>query len=255
MPRLSRVLLVAIGAILLGGGPPAVAHDAPMPPGRRHGLLPNEQWVMQHWAPFDERELGAALGLSVSQVEAYLYNDHHTLAQLAAARGVDFETLVHGLAGWTETLPAADRPAIEQRIRLTLASGHLAQHLLFHVFHGEGLTPALKRAAKLPKARFATLRNDRWSYRRLILHAGGDPAKAMATIASQVRVRQQAGLSSAQTPRSQGDRLVACRAGSAARRSRSTRPRRTTARTPSTHPTTQRRTSRSPARSRRSRTG
>lgn len=208
VPRLIRILLIATSATLLSGSP-AAAHDAPMPPGLRHGLLVNEYWAMQHWSPFDEQALADALGISLPQVEAFLYNDHHTLAQLAVARGVDFETLVSRLAAWTANVPAANVEVIEQRIRLMLVSGHLAQHVLFHVFHGEGLSPALKKAAKLPKSRFATLRNDRWSYRRLVLHAGGDPAAAMARLAAQVRRRQQPGLDSGQTPQSQADRLVA----------------------------------------------
>lgn len=208
MPRLARILLIAATAVLLGG-PPAVAHDAPMPPGMRHGLLPNERWVMQHWSPLSEQTLADALGIPPAQLEAFLYNDHHTLAQLAIARGLDVETLVDTLAAWTANVPTADREVIEQRIRLMLVSGHLAQHVLFHVFHGENLSPALKDAANLPAARFATLRNDRWSYRRLILRAGGHPAAMMGQLATQIRHRQQTGLDTGQTPQSQGDRLVA----------------------------------------------
>jgi hypothetical protein len=208
MPWLARILLLAVSATLLGGSP-AVAHDAPMPPGLRHGLLPNERWVMQHWSPLDEQTLADALRMPLPQVEAFLYNDHHTLAQLAIARCVNFETLVSKLSAWTANVQNADPAVIKQRIRLVLVSGHLAQHVLFHVFHGEDLSPAMKQAAKIPAARFATLRNDRWSYRRLILHAGGDPAAAMDKLATQIRHRQQTGLDSGQTPRSQSDRLVA----------------------------------------------
>lgn len=194
---------------LLGGPAVAVAHDAPMPPGLRHGLLPDEPWVMQHWSPLDEQELADALGLELPQVEAFLYNDHHTLAQLAVARGVDFETLVRGLAAWTTAVPAADRAVVEQRIRLMLVSGHLAQHVLFHVFHGESLSPAIKHASGLTPPRFATLRNDRWSYRRIMLHARRDPRAMVRRLAAQVRHRQATGVSSGQTPPSQGRRLVA----------------------------------------------
>lgn len=208
MPRLACILLIAACAALLGG-PPAIAHDAPMPPGQRHGLLPNERWVMQHWSPLDEQTLADALGIPLAQVEALLYNDHHTLAQLAIARGLHFETLVDTLAAWTTNVPTADREVVEQRIRLMLVSGHLAQHVLFHVFHGEDLSPTLKKAAKLPAARFATLRNDRWSYRRIVLRAGGDPAAMMGQLGTQIRRRQQTGLNTGQTPQSQGDRLVA----------------------------------------------
>jgi hypothetical protein len=206
--RFVCILLIAVSASL-PAGPLAAAHDAPMPPGLRHGLLPNERWVMQHWAPFDEQTLADGLGMRLPQVEAFLYNDHHTLAQLAAARGIDFETLAGQLAAWTTFVLAADNEVVKQRIRLTLVSGHLAQHVLFHVFHGEDLSPALKQATKLPAARFAKLRNDRWSYRRLIARAGGNPAAAIARVAAQIRRRQQAGLNSGQTPQEQGNRLVA----------------------------------------------
>jgi hypothetical protein len=183
MPRLARILLLAVSATLLGGSP-AVAHDAPMPPGLRHGLLPNERWVMQHWSPLDEQTLADALRMPL-------------------------ETLVDKLSAWTANVPNADPEVVKQRIRLVLVSGHLAQHVLFHVFHGEDLSPAMKQAAKISAARFATLRNDRWSYRRLILHAGGDPAAAMDELATQIRHRQQTGLDSGQTPQSQSARLVA----------------------------------------------
>jgi len=116
MPWLARILLLAVSAALLGGSP-AVAHDAPMPPGLRHGLLPNERWVMQHWSPLDEQTLAHALRMPLPQVEAFLYNDHHTLAQLAIARCVNFETLVSKLSAWTENVPNADPEVIKQRIR------------------------------------------------------------------------------------------------------------------------------------------
>jgi hypothetical protein len=208
MRLITRAFSVATAIALLAASPCA-AHDAPMPGGLRHGLLPDARWVMQHWSPLDEQTLADTLGIKVLQVEAFLYNDHHTLAQLALARGVDFEALVDRLSAWTEDVPGADREAIAQRIRLVLVSGHLAQHVLFHVFHGEHLSPMLKRASKLPDERFATLRNDRWSYRRLILHAGGDPAAMLGHLRTDIRRRQKRGVDSHQTPKSQGDRLVA----------------------------------------------
>ncbi len=208
MRLFTRALAAALCTALLGPAT-VLAHDAPMPGGLRHGLLPDEPWVMQHWSPLDEATLAQALDIPVKQVEAFLYNDHHTLAQLALAHGLDFETLVTRLSAWAKDMPVAHQREIQQRIRLMLVSGHLAQHVLFHVFHGENLSPLLKRSSKLPDNRFAKLRNDGWSYKRLIRRAGGDPAKMLARLQADVRKRQGKGVGSDQTPKAQGDRLVA----------------------------------------------
>lgn len=147
-----------------------------MPDDARHGLLVDERWVMLHWAPFDEREAERALSLRPGQLEAFLYDDHHTIAQLAAHRGIGFERLVDRLAAWTDRTPGADPAVIRQRVRLMLVSGHLAQHVFGHVFHGMNFPSTLARAVELPQHEFAMRRDQGWSYRGLIARAGNDPA-------------------------------------------------------------------------------
>lgn len=174
-----------------------------------HGLMVGERWVMRHWAPFDEREAERALGLGQGQLVAFLYNDHHTLAQLARSRGVPFESLVRRLSKWTEQQPAADRREIEQRIRLALVSGHMPQHLFDHVFHGFAFTPELLAASELTHSEFAAKRRSGESYNALIRAAGNDPAQTTRLVHQGIDENAAAAVASGETPPSQARRMAA----------------------------------------------
>jgi hypothetical protein len=211
-PRSSLLALVALLAALAGGSgapPPASAHDAPMPAGARHGLLPDEHWVMAHQSPFDERVLTDALRMPPAQLEAFLYNDHHTIAQLARRRHVGFTGLVRRLTAWTATVPGADRAEMERRTRLVLVSGHLAQHVFHHVFHGFDLLPRVVRAADVRWATFDDRRTRRWSLRRIVSSAGGDPAAVERDLGAAIDAEHDRGVAEAQTPASQAARMAA----------------------------------------------
>ena len=79
--------IVAALVVMCVFAAPARAHDSLAPAGAGHNWLPDEEWVHRHWLPFDERELEAALGLRGRELEAYLYDDHHTLAGVGCGRG------------------------------------------------------------------------------------------------------------------------------------------------------------------------
>jgi hypothetical protein len=152
-----RTKLLVTAALMAAVGPAevATAHDSLAPSGARHTWLPDEDWVAHHWSPFDERALERALGLAGRDLEAYLYNDHHTLAELATLRGIDIERLADELvAPW---LPHTDPTRVaslrERAVRL-LTQGHLAQHVFFHVFHNSGGSHAVARLLGMSRKRF-----------------------------------------------------------------------------------------------------
>lgn len=183
-----RVLVVAmIGWALLAA--PAVAHDSAAPAGQGHNWLPEEMWVHRHWVPFDSRALEAELGLGPRRLEAYLYDDHHTLAELAAARGVALDALVDRLlAGWGDV---PQLPLLRARTVQVLTQGHLAQHLFFHVFHGLELHPHSEHVFGMTDDAYRALRQDGASYVE-IARAGNAPlarlrAHVKATIAADRR--------------------------------------------------------------------
>ncbi len=116
--------------------PVAVAHDSLSPAGAPHTWLPDEDWVMRHWLPFDERTLSARLGLRDRELEAYLYNDHRALADLARARGILVASLRDELVGrWRSLVDEQRYLVLRDRTERVLTQPHLAQHVFFHIFH------------------------------------------------------------------------------------------------------------------------
>jgi GNAT superfamily N-acetyltransferase len=134
--RTWRAALVAlcIGMTAAGGAP---AHDSHSPPGARHRWLPDEEWVMAHWIPFDEARLYDELGVGEARVFDWLLDDHRTIADLAERRGVRLHGLGRRLLA-NRRPHGADRQyrILLRRTRDVLTQGHLAQHTLFHLFHG-----------------------------------------------------------------------------------------------------------------------
>ena len=132
--RLSAAILATASFMAAA---PALAHDSLAPSGSPHIWLPAEEWVDGHWIPFDEQALKEALGLRGRDLEAYLYNDHHTLADLARRRGMAPEQLADRLvAPWGATAGSARLAQLRDRTIRILTQGHLAQHVFFHVLHG-----------------------------------------------------------------------------------------------------------------------
>jgi hypothetical protein len=136
--RAGSLTAVLAAAVCLAGGPSpeAGAHDSLAPPGAPHTWLPDEDWVMRHWVPFDERALTSRLGLRPRELEAYLYDDHRALARLARARGIDPAQLRDELvAPWRPRVSTLQFDLLRERTERMLSQPHLAQHVLFHVFH------------------------------------------------------------------------------------------------------------------------
>jgi len=127
------VVLVTLLAVL-----PAAAHDTDAPRGAPHSWLPKEGWVMNHWLPFDESRLHDLLGTDNAAVERWLRDDHRTLAGLAAKRkGMSARQLARDLVAPRRGRATAARlRLLEERTMRVLTQGHLAQHVLFHYFHG-----------------------------------------------------------------------------------------------------------------------
>ena len=139
-----------------------------------HTWLPGEEWVSSHWVPFEEQALKRALGLRGRELEAYLYNDHHTLAALAARRGVGVEALADRLVGpWAAGGASPARMALlrDHTLRV-LTQGHLAQHVFYHVFHGAPVEANAPAVFGVSAAEYGQLRARGWRPLR-IAHRGG----------------------------------------------------------------------------------
>jgi hypothetical protein len=132
---LTAVLATAACGVCLAVRPPAEAsaHDSLGPPGAAHTWLPDEDWVMRHWVPFDERALTSRLALRAGDLEAYLYDDHHALADLARARGLDVALL-------RDELVAPWRPLVDDQryalLRERAANERRVERLRKRLRHG-----------------------------------------------------------------------------------------------------------------------
>lgn len=133
------LLTVLTAALLAVAGPagPARAQDSDAPKGALPHWLPTEQWVYQHWIPFDEGRLYAVLGTTRAKVWTHLRDDKaHDLGQLAARRGLTLDAAARALvAPRLRTASPALASRLISRARRTLDQGHLSQHLLFHSLH------------------------------------------------------------------------------------------------------------------------
>ena len=139
--------------------PEATAHDSLSPPGAPHTWLPDEDWVMHHWLPFDERALKTRLALQAGDLEAYLYNDHHALTDLARARGLDVALLRDQLvAPWRPLVDDQRYALLRERTERILTQPHLAQHMFFHVFHDAAMAHDAQATFGFPLAAVQQLR-------------------------------------------------------------------------------------------------
>jgi hypothetical protein len=124
----------ALSAVLIA--PPARTADTEAPPGAGKNWLPNEDWVIRHWIPFEERRLYAALGVRKQFVFKWLDDYDHTIAGLARLRGIDPNSLIHRLVRpWKGKVSRKQYLRLRSRTRRTMTQSHLSRHLLFHVFH------------------------------------------------------------------------------------------------------------------------
>ncbi len=135
-----RQLVLMVGLLLGFAGVPAVAgaRDALAPAGASDHWLPREDWVYRHWLPFAAVDATRELGLGRGELEAFLFDDRRTLVQLARAEGLDPGALrdrlvAPAIAGLADPQRVA---TVRSRAWRMLTQGHLAQHLLFHPYHG-----------------------------------------------------------------------------------------------------------------------
>lgn len=161
--RVTAVLLAV--ALALGAATPAGAHDSMAPPDAPHSWLPEEPWVMQHWLPYEEPALYAALGIDRAALLRWLIDDHRTLAELARRRGRNPRVVLNRLVGpWAPLVEPAHFDELRQRALRTFSQGHLAQHVFFHPFHGlDGGHPGPEGAQVIfgvPRHEFQQLRQE-----------------------------------------------------------------------------------------------
>jgi hypothetical protein len=151
-------LSVAVPGALAAGGPP----DPGAPPGASGQWLPDEEWVMERWTPFDESRLYELLQTTRPGLERWLADSRgrRTLLELARRRGIGRATLVRRLVAPSRgRLTRAQLARVRARTNRVVTQSHLAQHMLFHTFHTWAVRDAARRRLGLSEREWNHLRN------------------------------------------------------------------------------------------------
>ncbi len=217
---LAAALLIVSAAVVMigvrrGGDGEARAQtkasfDSLAPAGAPAHWLPPEDWVYNHWLPYDEGRLYALLGVTRGDIWRHLRDDRHTIAELAAAHG--WKQPKKLAAALVEPLraqvPAAMLPVLRERAERTLTQGHLSQHLLFHSLHQFAIPSEAPLIFGLTDADFRGLRREEQSPLDIGRANGRSPAEIQALSASVLREQVRAGVRSGAMPEAQGRLLL-----------------------------------------------
>ena len=205
-------IAVLASASSIGVGRPETvdAHDSLAPPGASHTWLPAEDWVAYHWIPFNEQALKRALGLRGRELAAYLYDDHHTLADLAAQRGLDLRSLAdHLIASWRPQADNRQMAVLRDRTLRLLTQGHLAQHVFFHVFHNGGGTQYLGQRLGISSATVIAERARGLTFRQIARRRGVAPGPLKSHVGEAFRRRARQGIKLGVASTSESQRILA----------------------------------------------
>ncbi|HYH89006.1 MAG TPA: hypothetical protein VEX67_07220 [Solirubrobacteraceae bacterium] len=185
--------------------------DSEAPKGAPPHWLPGEQWVMQHWLPYDERRLYSLLGVDRGVIWRQLRDDTRNLAQLAEQRGWEPQALARELvAPWRGELRDPQRLALlERRALRTLTQGHLAQHLFFHSLHQEAIpSHATAIFGVASRAEWSTLRRSELSPLQICRLNGLPRSHAQEQATATLREYAGKGVARQSMPAAQAQRLL-----------------------------------------------
>jgi Tol biopolymer transport system component len=157
-PIMAVVLLGIVASLV--GAPAASAQDSLAPEGALPHWIPNDDWVYEHWLPYDETRLYAVLGIDRGAMWRYLRDDAvHDLAQLAHKRGMTAGELADRvMAPRRKGMSAAHFRTLRARAYRIIIQGHLSQHIHFHSLHQRTIQRNAPSIFGVSPARFRDLR-------------------------------------------------------------------------------------------------
>jgi hypothetical protein len=206
--RLRLLLLALIALLALPAA--AQAADSHAPQGARLDWLPSDEWVMSSWLPYDEARLYALVHTDRAEVDAWL-DDHRTLGQLARRRGwASQRALAHALvAPRLHAVRPSMRRVLERRALDTLTQAHMANHVIFHVFHTPAIADNARTIFGIRPATFRHLRDSGLSPTAIAKRSGRTRAGAQARLAALLKARGQRAVKLGAMSRAQARALYA----------------------------------------------
>ncbi|HEV7804268.1 MAG TPA: hypothetical protein VGO80_00495 [Solirubrobacteraceae bacterium] len=163
-----------------------------------------------HWLPFEEPELAAALGTDAAGIRSYLADDTHVLATLARRRGWKLKPLARHLTrSFDGRVPRARLANLRWRAERMLTQGHLAQHVLFHTFHGPAVPAHAIELFGITRDGFLAARQAAATPTAIARARGGDPATVRAGVLALLADEAARGVRTRSQTRAQARRMLA----------------------------------------------
>lgn len=162
---------------------PAQAADSHAPRHARADWLPQSEWVMSGWLPYDQARLERLLRTDQDALETWL-DDKRTLGELARRAGwPSTERLARALlAPRLHGASRRTRRVLLRRARDTLTQAHLARHVLFHIFHTPAIAEDARRVFGVSPASFRRLRDGGASPVRIAGDRGRTPEQLVSAL-------------------------------------------------------------------------
>ena len=200
---------VAVVALLLGLAPAARATDSHAPKGARADWLPDAEWVMSSWLPFDELRLERLVHTNRAELAHWL-DDRRSLGALGRRRGwrSNDRLATALLAPRARHASRALRRRLRRRTLLTLTQPHLARHVFFHIFHTPAIPDASRSLLSIAPPVFRALRDGGLSPLRMAALAGRPPDDLAAALDALLVRRARRAIATRSSTPAQAGRLL-----------------------------------------------
>jgi hypothetical protein len=195
--RVGPLLLV----IQLCCASPGTTADPDPPPGAGPDWLPREEWVREHWIPFEQHRLTGLLHTDMTGLRKWMRGDR-PLAGLARILGFTPSRLAGRLVEpWRGRVSRGHYLELRRRALMTLTHGHLALHLFSHPTHSlslnrlylrlhEGHSTSVRRRMSLVDVAHAMGHSTAWIRRKTLAALRGSARRGVrlkATSRAQAR--------------------------------------------------------------------
>lgn len=176
--------------------------DPDAPPGAPATWLPQEDWVLEHWLPYDHRRLLRKLRTTHRDLIAWVQDNERTLAELARSRGQNPTRLAAYLVRpWHHKVSASRYRLLRQRALKTLTQSHLSNHMFGHPFHVRSLQRATQSVYGVAPQELGMHRSEGHSLTEIGAMHGRTRAKLIADISGRLAATASTGVRRKQTSR------------------------------------------------------
>ncbi len=207
--RLFALSAVAVVALLLAAAPAARAIDSHAPDGARPDWLPDAEWVMSSWLPYDETRLERLVHTNRAELAHWL-DDRRSLGALARRRGwrSNHRLATVLLAPRARHASRALRRLLRRRTLLTLTQPHLARHVFFHIFHTPAIADSSRSLLSIEPPVFRALRDGGLSPLRMAALAQRPPDDLAAALDALLVRRARRAIATRSSTSAQAGRLL-----------------------------------------------